>query len=156
MNTNTDSSKISRDASSVPNPNDSEETQILKQTQEEFATLGLEAKKKSDEELISIKNRNEFGGKLVARIAIFTPLIILLVLLIQLINPCNVFGTMEPIPQAIFISASFLSFIVIYTMLIKGLLGQQNEKESSLPIKELEYIMRELRELRKLLPPNFP
>ncbi len=152
MNTDTDSFQTSKEVLSEPILNDDDEKKFWEREEQIELALDsnnaelLKARKElqiASQEFISIKHINEFGGKLVARIAIFTPLIILLVLLLQLINPYCIFGTIAPIPQAIFISASFLSFIVIYTVLIKGLFGRQKEKESSWPIKELKVALRE-------------
>ncbi len=96
-----------------------------------------------DEKLFSQKQKRIFG-KWVASIAMITPLIILGVLSYQLLVSDSAFYKMGVIPQTIFISASFLCFIVIYTMLIKGMF-EQNKEEDQSPLKEVGDILREYR-----------
>ncbi len=97
-----------------------------------------------DEKLSSQKQKRIFG-KWVACIAMIVPLIILVVLSYQLLAGDSVFHTMKDIPQSIVISASFLSFIVIYTVLIKGMFEQKKEEENQSPVKEAVDILREYR-----------
>ena len=78
----------------------------------------------------------------VAVFAIFTPLILLGLLAWQLYIPNSTFRYMDSLPQAILISGCFLSFVVIYTILIKGMFSRAKEDEAS-PIKEVTDIFRE-------------
>ncbi len=90
-----------------------------------------------DDEKLSSQKQKRYLGWGVAIIAITTPLVILWLLLSQIMNYYSGFHKMGDIPQAILISVSFLSFIVIYTMLIKGLFEQKKEKETLLSIEEI-------------------
>ncbi len=98
-----------------------------------------------DDEKLSLQKQKRFFGVFVACIAIIVPLIILGVLSYQLLVSDSAFYKMGIIPQTIFISASFLSFIVIYTVLIKGMFEQKKEEENQSPIKKAVDILREYR-----------
>ncbi len=143
MNTDTDSFQTSKEALSAPKSNDSEETKSIEQ---ELVIMELEL---ANVKLASIKQKVEFG-KWVAIIAIITPLIILGMLLYQLMASDSVFCKMQAIPQAILISASFLSFIVIYTMLIKGMFEQKKEESQSLTKAAMDNVVREIRKSASL------
>ncbi len=137
MNTGIDPLQTSKEAHSVPNHDDN------KKIKDSLEYDLIELKRNlSSARLVSIQQKTSFG-KWVACIAMIVPLIILVVLLFQLLTPDSIFHKMTYIPQTIFISASFLCFIVIYTMLIKGMFEQKEEDQS--PLKEVEDFLRNLR-----------
>ena len=93
------------------------------------------------EKLKRLRQKRVFSP-VVAVFAIFTPLILLGLLAWQLYIPNSTFRYMDSLPQAILISGCFLSFVVIYTILIKGMFSHAKEDEAS-PIKEVTDIFRE-------------
>ncbi|MGI9348143.1 MAG: hypothetical protein ACR2PV_09180 [Gammaproteobacteria bacterium] len=86
--------------------------------------------------------QKRFFSPVVAIFAMTTPLILLGLLAWQIYIPNSTFMGMMPIPQALLISGCVLSFIVIYTILIKGMFSHAKEDEAS-PIKEVTNILRE-------------
>ena len=77
-------------------------------------------------------------GQRVALIAGIVPLFMLGILLGLVFWPSSVFYDMGELPQTFFISASFLSFIVIYAILIKGMFHRPAEEDGgSFPTKEV-------------------
>ena len=97
----------------------------------------------SKERLAKMELKRNYG-KVVAFIAGFVPLVLMVLLAWQISTPNSAFMLMEKLPQAILISGCFLSFIVIYTILIKGMFSHAKEDEAS-PIKEAVDILREYR-----------
>ena len=83
-------------------------------------------------------------GKVVAIIAGIVPLVLMGLLAWQISTPNSAFMLMKELPQTILISGCFLSFIVIYTILIKGMFSHAKEDEAS-PIKEAVDILRTYR-----------
>ena len=106
----------------------------------EFLVTGTEINR---ERLAKMKIKRNYG-KVVAFIAGFVPLFLMGLLAWQIYTPNSAFMLMEKLPQAILISGCFLSFIVIYTILIKGMFSHAKEDEAS-PIKEAVDILREYR-----------
>ena len=97
------------------------------------------------DEKIAELNQRRFLGKIIAGSGGITAFAILFFLAYQMIMPGSVFCKMEPIPQAVFISASFLSFIVIYATLIKGLFYKSKDEADISPIKEATDMLAQFR-----------
>lgn len=84
-----------------------------------------------------------FAGKCVVFVAAFLPLVFFGVLAWQISYECSAFNKLEDIPQAILISASILSFVAIYAVLIKGMFQHaKDDGKDSHPINEVTNIMR--------------
>ena len=86
---------------------------------------------------VSFEQKHVIGQR-VALIACIVPLLMLGVLLGLVFWPGSVFYDMGELPQTFFISASFLSFIVIYAILIKGMFHRPAEEDGgSFPTKDV-------------------
>ena len=98
-------------------------------------------------------------GKIFAKIAGTVPLVMLLILVFQLhlgfpeigMNTENAdnaspdSANMANWAKIVFISGSFLSFIVIYPVLIKGMFQQHKDEAEDSPVKEAIRLLREYR-----------
>lgn len=76
-------------------------------------------------------------GQIIIWIAGAVPLLILAFLGWQLMCQYSVIAKMDSTPKAIVISASILCFTIIYTVLIRGMFGNFQEKEGALPAREV-------------------
>ena len=89
-----------------------------------------------DEKLSELEQRRIIG-KRVEYVSGGTSLAILAILMIQIMIPSSPFySKLGEIPQAIFISASFLSFTIVSGVLIKGLFYKPKDESDDSPIKE--------------------
>ena len=98
----------------------------------------------ADEKFDEFKQRRLIG-KGVAWVSGVASLLILGVLMFQIMIPSSAFYCkLGDIPQAIFISASFLSFTVISGVFIKGLFYKSKDESDDSPIKEATDILKQL------------
>lgn len=82
-------------------------------------------------------------GKWIVFVAAVLPLIFFGVLAWQISDECSAFNRLGDIPQAILISASILSFVAIYVVLIKGMFQHaKNDDDDSHSTSEMMNIMR--------------
>ena len=101
----------------------------------------------SDEILESRKQKRRIGWG-VAVVAAIVPLVMLSIMVWLMVCRWDGMGGMREWTRTAFISGSFLSFIVIYAALIKGMFSRtkEEEEEGALPIKEASDLLREFRD----------
>ena len=97
-----------------------------------------------DEKLVERQQRRKLG-KIVAWTSGVVSLLVLIMMLALVMRSSSPLYGMEPLPQAVFISASFLCFIAVFAMLIRGMFQSPKEEIDSSPIKEAAEILRDLR-----------
>ena len=99
----------------------------------------------SDEILKSRKQKRQIGWG-VAVVAAIVPLAMLSIMVWLMIYKWDgMGGGMREWTRTAFVSGSFLSFIVIYAVLIKGMFSRTKEEEDASPIKEASDLLREFR-----------
>lgn len=94
-----------------------------------------------DEKLTDLKWRRRIAAT-VAGISVILTWIILSIMYYQIISPDSTFQKMEPLPQGLYISASFLFCIVIYGTIIAGLYNKTKQEPDVSPVKEAMDILQ--------------
>ena len=85
-------------------------------------------------------------GRILVPLAAAVPLAMLGILAWNLLYGCGGFRKMHEWAQVVYISGSFLSFVVIYAVLIKGMFSHGNEEDSgALSAKNAAELLRALR-----------
>ena len=97
-------------------------------------------------EVLATHKMKRWFGWILVPLAAATPLTMLGILVWNLLCGCGDFHNMDKWAQVVYVSGSFLSFVVIYAVLIKGMFSHGKEENSGeFSAKDAAELLRELR-----------